>query len=104
MTTNHRMNCTPAQFDQYRAIVAWMVADGEFGEFGREFVADEKFRSLTASRLAWNAFRAASDVYGVHVELEPMSSLKRDRDVFAMLQEKSSVVDVEVWPKPGCLF
>lgn len=95
MNQHHRMNCTPAQFAEYRRIVAWMVADKEFAEFGAEFVADEKWRTLTASRLAWNAFRAASDVYGAHVEKEAISAARRDRDVLAMVQSKESVVEVE---------
>lgn len=98
----YRMNCTPAQFDQYRVIIAWMAADAEYKEFGREFVADEKFKSLTASRLAWNAFRNASDLFATHIEKEPLSAIRRDRDVFAMLQDKSSLVEPSV--KSGLLF
>jgi hypothetical protein len=100
----HRMPLTPAQFAEYRRVVAWMVADAEYAEFGAEFVADEKWRTLTASRLAWNAFRRASDVYGCHVEKEAISAARRDRDVLAMVQAKESVVEVEVGPKSGCLF
>lgn len=108
MTTehHHRMNLTPAQFVTYITILEWMATDPEYREFGASFVIDAKWRTLTAPRLAWNAFRAASDLYAVAVEGEAISSAGRDRDVFAMLQDKGSTVDVEAVetvPK-GALF
>lgn len=108
MTTeqHHRMNCTPAQFTKFVAILDWMKSDAEYREFAGEFKADGRWRTLVAPRLAWNAFRAASDLYAIAVEGEAISSVQRDRDVFAMLQDKASLVDVavvEVVPK-GALF
>ena len=87
-------------------IVTWMKADGEYREFGDEFVADDSALSLTASRFAWNAFRAASDVWAVQNESHPLESVRRDREVLAMFADKGSVVDVavvETVPK-GALF
>jgi hypothetical protein len=102
--THHRLICSPAQFAKYLAILDWMKGDAEFGEFGREFAVNEKVRSLTASRFAWNAFRGASDIHGVHVEKEAISAAQRDREVLAMFADKSSAVEVKERVKAGQLF
>lgn len=116
MTTeqHHRMTCTPTQFTKFVAVIDWMATDAEYAD--AKFKVDGRNRTIIAERLAWNCFRAASDVIGIREVMAAetkearkqadVDAKQRSADVHAMLWEKSSRVEVavvEVVPK-GALF